>query len=329
MHIDTHNDQFCNCVARRRGLDPGGYAGHFRDAFAIEMPLPWTNNLLAEDWLPQEVQAVLQSWKQTYEANGVYPHRPLLIAPDEQYSREGYRHCLFYTQPDGLFAQYEPVHYLVPAAELGALVRAWFQHPQELPPFEAYTVASDARRDVFVCTHGTVDAACAKFGYPLYKHLRETYANDTLRVWRVSHFGGHVFAPTLMDMPTGHYWAYVDTPEKARQIIERSGDVTTLREHYRGWAGVSSGFVQVAERECWQQHGWQWFKYPKCGTVIAQDTNENPQWANVRLQWRLRGDSATTTQELRIEQTESLETYPKSSEERTRLYSQYRVREIS
>lgn len=117
-----------------------------------------------------------------------------------------------------------------------------------------------------VCKHGTVDAARAKFGYPLYKYLRKNHASDELRVWRVSHFGGHVFAPTLMDMPLSHYWAYVEE-EQAAQIIQRSGNVRDLRGHYRGWAGLDNSFLQAAEREMWQCEGWDWFAYQKFGQI--------------------------------------------------------------
>ena len=74
------------------------------------------------------------------------------------------------------------------------------------------------------CTHGTVDVACARFGYPLYRYLRDGFGGEEggVRVWRASHFGGHVFAPTLIDLPSGLYWAYV-TPAQARPLIERSG----------------------------------------------------------------------------------------------------------
>lgn len=89
---------------------------------------------------------------------------------------------------------------------MGTLAWALYEAREQLPTFERYRVPdADKVRDILVGTHGTIDVACAKFGYPLYRHLRDTYADEGLRVWRVSHFGGHVFAPTLMDMPTGHY----------------------------------------------------------------------------------------------------------------------------
>src|SRR5690606_5380438 len=107
----------------------------------------------------------------------------------------GMRRVLFYTRPPGLMARFDKVEYLVPQAEMGALAWAWYEDRPALPRFEQYRVPeADHIRDVLVCTHGTIDAACAKFGFPLYRHLRDHYSSADLRVWRVSHFGGHVFA---------------------------------------------------------------------------------------------------------------------------------------
>ena len=62
-----------------------------------------------------------------------------------------------------------------------------------------------------VCTHGNIDAACARFGYPIYQQLRQNYATQSLRVWRCSHFGGHQFAPTLIDFPSGRGLSSIGT----------------------------------------------------------------------------------------------------------------------
>ena len=38
---------------------------------------------------------------------------------------------------------------------------------------------------------------------------------SNLRVWQSAHFGGHRFAPTLIDLPIGHLWGHLDE-EKLR-----------------------------------------------------------------------------------------------------------------
>jgi hypothetical protein len=317
---------YCNQLAIQKGLDPAGYAGNFDDAIVIETPLPWRKDMMRQaDPLPQEAIDLLMLWLTHYQQGGGYRHRPLVIAPDETYSVAGYRRIMHYTRPHTPFAQYDKTEYLVPIADMGALIWALYQDRDSLGRFEVYRQPhADAIRDILVCTHGTVDAACAKFGYPLYHNLRDNYAHDGLRVWRVSHFGGHVFAPTLMDMPTGHYWAYVEDAQ-AHQIAMRGGDVAPMRGHYRGWAGLEDGFLQAAERDLWQLYGWRWFTYAKSGEIIAQDANaDDPAWADIRIAYRT-PDGETGVYEGHVAVNRHIETITTTGEAKTYQYPQYQV----
>jgi hypothetical protein len=319
----TSSKAYCNCLAMERGLRPSGHAGDFQDAFILEAPLPWKLDMMQRAGaLPQTVIDLLALWLQEYYDGKGYPHRPLVVAPDPDYSREGFRRVMFYTRPAGLFAEYEKTEYCVPETDAGELIWAWYQDRDELPRFEQYrTPEADATRDILICTHGTVDAACAKFGYPLYKYMRDHCANDTLRVWRVSHFGGHVFAPTLMDMPHGGYWAYIDKA-RADRIAKRSGAVSLLDGHYRGWAGVEDGFMQAAEDALWQMHGWDWFKWQKSGEIIATDSAEPPSWADVRIRYMTpQGETGAYT--VRVEVQQYIETIVTTGDERRHCYPQY------
>ncbi len=312
---------YCNCLAQERGLDPVGHAGSFDDCLIIETPLPWPNTLYqTAGALPQTLLDLMALWLKDYSAGAGYPHLPLVIAPDPQYSHEGLRRMLFYTRPAGAFARFDKVEYLVPTAEVGALVWSLYQERAALPRFEAYRVpAAEPIRDLLVCTHGTVDAACAKFGFPLYKSLRTHHASDVLRVWRVSHFGGHVFAPTLMDMPTGHYWAYVGQTQAAH-IVRRTGAVSALRGHYRGWAGMHVGFEQAAECELWQQHGWSWFDYHKQATSTI-----DPDGAEVAITYAPADSTREVTANLRVLTSHTVETPHSTNEPDSYDYPQYQI----
>ncbi len=317
---------YCNVLALEKGLHPAGHAGHFEDAIIIETPLPWKKNLYHEPGsLPQEALDLLALWLKRYEEGLGYPHRPLMIAPDAAYSRLGFRRVMSYTRQPGACAQFDKVEYHVPEAELGPLVWALYEARNDLPRFESYRVPeADAIRELLVCTHGTIDAACAKFGYPLYNDLRRNFADERLRVWRVSHFGGHVFAPTMMDMPTGHYWAYVEQPQ-ARQIVRRDGDVAALYGHYRGWAGCEYGFIQAAEGALWQQEGWAWFGYSRSGEILAQDAAEEPQWAEVAIHFTVPGSFVPQTWHARVGVERSIETISTTGYTHTHHYPQYAV----
>lgn len=317
---------FCNCLAQQRGLEPAGHAASFEDALILEVPLPWKVTMTRQAGpLPPPIIDLLAAWMQRYRAGGGYPHRMLFIAPDAAYSRDGFRRVMHFTRPVEPFAQFDKAEYWVPVDEVGALAWALYEDRAALPSFARYRVADVERvRDLLVCTHGTIDAACGKFGYPAFKTLRETHAGDDLRIWRVSHFGGHVFAPTLIEMPAGRYWAYVQA-EQAAQIARRTGEVAALRGHYRGWAGLEGGFLQAAECALWQQHGWAWLDYEKAGEVLAQDDAEDPGWAVVRLRYRAPDTVSERSATLRVEVTHWVETESSTGQAQTRRYPQYRV----
>jgi hypothetical protein len=324
---------YCNVLALQKGLDPAGSAGHFEDAILLEVPLPWKKNIYTEPGaLPPQMIDLLEKWLKVYREGGGYPHRPLMIAPDPEYSVTGFRRLMFYERPRGMMARFRKSEYLVPEAEVGAFIWSLYEAREQLSRFEHYRQPQhDNIRDILVCTHGTVDSACAKFGFPLYNLLRRQYADQSLRAWRVSHFGGHVFAPTLMDMPTGHYWAYVEG-EQARQIIERAGDVSAMRGHYRGWAAFDDGFRQAAEREIWQRVGWRWFDYFKAGMLLTQDEGEDPRWAEVRIDYTSPDGSDSGAYEFRVEVGQHIETIHSTGSSATYNYPQYivtAVREIA
>jgi hypothetical protein len=188
-------------------------------------------------------------------------------------------------------------------------------------------------RDLLVCTHGSVDAACSKFGYPIYAQLRRIAAasGGQLRTWRTTHFGGHVFAPTLIDMPHGSYWAYIGS-EEAELLAQQQGDASWLHGHYRGWAGLPAPFLQLLERELFVRYGWEWRRYAKAGRVLAQDESvepdehghREPAWAEVQLDYSAPG-GARGSATARIELATRLDVIHTSGQNETYPYPQYRI----
>ncbi len=318
------NSDYCSTLARAKGLDPIGYGGMFNNMVLLEVPLPWSRSPLTdpEKVTPEFVQA-LERYFALPQAERPSV-RPLAIAPDAAYAEDGRRRFVHFTRQTGAIAHFTRHEYCVPEAIYGALVWAALIEPDKLSAFESYCVPENGLRDILVCTHGSVDAACAKFGYPLYRHLRENFADTNLRVWRCSHFGGHVFAPTCIDMPIGHYWAYVDT-QQGTQIAQRSGDPRALRAHYRGWAALNHSFLQAAEREAFMREGWQWLTYRKAGVLLAHDSAENPQWGEVRLTFSTADGKPLGRYEGRVEVECYLTTIPSTGSEQPYRYAQYKV----
>ena len=320
---------FCNVLAIEKGLDAAGYAGVFDTAFALEMPLPWSKALLLDpDKMPPELLQLVQvNLDMPEEARPRI--RPLFIAPDDEYSQVGYRRFISYQRTGDAIAEFAKTEYMMPEADVGKLIWALSQEPDRLPQFDPYKVNTYGVRDIMVCTHGSVDVACAKFGFPLYRYLRDNLTDEYVRVWRVNHFGGHVFAPTLMDMPKGDYWGFIDEDD-ARLIVEREGDLTTLHKKYRGWAGLPYGFAQAMERDILMREGWQWQAYHKQADILEQDTaNDHPEWMTVRIAYRSTDGLISGAYEGRVTIGERINTIGSTDTDEAYSYPQYSVQNLT
>jgi hypothetical protein len=93
-----------------------------------------------------------------------------------------------------------------------------------------------------ICTHGKRDKCCAKFGFPVYKSLRE--GRDGL-VWQSSHVGGDRFAANLLCFPHGLFYAHM-TEESAQAIVSQYEQRQIVLDKFRGRACYSYP-VQAAE----------------------------------------------------------------------------------
>lgn len=337
MAIDTRvESRFCSTCARAAGLDTAGstYA-NYDQLLMIETPLPWPARMFLEQGvMPPEIVELVRLLIMERPAGTREGLRPLAIAPDPDYSRPGYRRVIQFMRPNGPFATFTREEYLVPEEQVGPLAWALGMAPERLPEFERYHEESRPMRDLLICTHGTVDVACGKFGYPAYCMLRERAAHmsEHTRIWRVSHFGGHVYAPTLIDMPGGQFWGYIE-PEEADILLTRSGSITRLHDCYRGWAGLEDALLQVAERELLMRHGWSWLEYRKAGRVLAQDEAGEPDrygrpipaWSDLRIEYESPDGRDCGAYEIRLMLEGHVETIPSSKTVDTYAYPQYSV----
>jgi hypothetical protein len=89
-------------------------------------------------------------------------------------------------------------------------------------------------------------------------------------VWRSSHLGGHRFAPTLIDFPSGRCWAFVDETI-AETVLTQSEDPESLKDHYRGWVGHKDAALQLLEGEALARFGWNWGQYAQYGSLVSRD----------------------------------------------------------
>ena len=261
--------QYCSQVAKHNGEDPIGTASTADHWLIFELPQPWRRGMFETDPLINQMTPLI---KKLFFWRGILV-RPIAIAPDRDYSDPTLTRAMHYWRPQQYFAQYSKVEYLVPTAKGGqleiAILHALLKKNNDLQAFASYLQPTQPIRDLLICTHTQVDLACSRFGTPLYRQLRKHYATvEHLRIWQSTHFGGHQFAPTLLDLPIGQFWGHLE-PDILELLISRQGSLEQLRPYYRGWAGLNK-FEQIAEREIWMQVGWDWQHIPKAGRILRK-----------------------------------------------------------
>ncbi|GGR23983.1 hypothetical protein GCM10008957_39730 [Deinococcus ruber] len=191
----------------------------------------------------------------------------LMYAPDDQHGAR--QRVRVYRRPAGAFAAYTREDYVFGDSDSEDGLLSLIERDVlglHRPELDSFQVAPASGPDLHVCTHGRVDAACGKFGAPLYLALQHT--GEQARVWRTSHFGGHRFAPTVQELPAGRAWAHL-TPALARQLLTRTGDHTELSARYRGWSALSA-LEQHAEAAAFEREGWWWLDAPKAARTLLQ-----------------------------------------------------------
>lgn len=264
----------CSLYSQANGEDPIGSATPFDQCLIVEIPAPWPRDV----W---QVSASARRIKQTVAAGARAgtPVRLLALAPDPAYSQAGTARVFWYQRPQTaygspLFAAYDRQEYQVPHDRLPQLVEALVTDAGDSPETVGQVQSRGPARDLFVCTHDSRDACCGRFGLQLFRQLQahaQATGDMTLRVWRISHLGGHRLAPTLMDMPSGQAFGHL-TPDLLEPLLYRTGNLEQLLACYRGWSGLTK-YAQIAEREIWRAQGWQWPAYRRTGHTVMPEAD--------------------------------------------------------
>jgi hypothetical protein len=95
--------------------------------------------------------------------------------------------------------------------------------------------AAGPQRLALVCTNGKRDQCCALRGRPVAAAIADGTDWDT---WECSHLGGHRFAATMMLLPTGDMFGWVDQ-KSALEVMQRFDMGQVMLSHYRGRCGQS------------------------------------------------------------------------------------------
>jgi Sucrase/ferredoxin-like len=93
--------------------------------------------------------------------------------------------------------------------------------------------ASGPQRVALVCTNGKRDQCCAIRGRPVATVVAAGSDWDT---WECSHLGGHRFAATILLLPTGDMFGWLD-PGSALEVVRRFGEGNLMLAYHRGRSG--------------------------------------------------------------------------------------------
>ena len=216
MSEKTNRDFFCSQLSVQAKEEIYGTASGVDVWFLLEYAGPWAAQAFTGSSLPEAVKDRLGGYLNTI------PHARLLFIKQQPRS---VAHLAFYIvvshelRPilyEFQLSTYEDVLALdIPAMVSGNAKGKSFV--REDPLF-------------LVCTHGTHDKCCAKFGLPVYKELAKHGGSS---VWQCSHVGGDRFAANVVCFPHAIYYGHVVESEIAT-VVEEYRRQRIYLEKYRG-----------------------------------------------------------------------------------------------
>lgn len=256
---------FCAQESEQAQEDLIGTAGTAEIYVLVECPPPWTSNALNSKSIPANLRALVAEIDETE-----LPVYLFLIYSDRPHA-EGYTRCLIFHQKPGFSNGYSQKEFSVPnISDVAPALQDY------LAGKLSYENTENPTRDILVCTHGSRDKCCAKYGNILYRQALATVSDlslEQVRIWQVSHFGGHRYAPTIADFPEGRYYGRLDQ-ESFTSILTKTGDINSLSRVYRGW-GILPWAAQILERELIIKYGWDWFSYSVAAQILEQNEDES------------------------------------------------------
>ncbi len=256
-------------------VDPIGSGGNYDAYLCVEVPLPWERDISGNQPFAGLCDGPVAA---LHGADGRKWRPQGLVPPD---GRGGSVQVVAFEQPDRARTgrsgtRFRRREWLVReglesslcagllAADDGVIGRFdEFEVPRESAP----------GAEVFVCTHGQRDVCCGGSGTSLHMDLlrRVAEAEDgALSVRRVSHTGGHRFAPTALTFPDGYAWSHLD-PSLAMAIATRSVEPSEVLGHIRGSTIFKGGPAQAADRYGLGRVGWDWADAMRTVELIGFD----------------------------------------------------------
>ena len=209
-------DRFsCSIFSKELGEPIFATASQVRRWILVEQPGSWGASAVAESALPAEVA---QGLRQAARRAGA---RLLLIRRHGRSNPER-RNC-FAVVSTAHVRRVERFAFTDPAELLAV---DWTQL-RLLAPVGGEPVVQPL---YLVCTNGSHDTCCARFGRPVAAVLDSEFEG---LVWESSHFGGDRFAGNVVFLPDGIYYGRV-APERAVELVQMHADGVLSLDNFRG-----------------------------------------------------------------------------------------------
>lgn len=260
------NNFFCAEESCELKEDPIGCALNRRYYVLLEFPPPWASDPLDSKALSDKLKALKVAINEEVELE-----IRLVFIYNAKYSERGYNRLIIYYHQEENLSTYLKKEFILSDINDAVPIIEKCIKGETLE----YSDNNIQTRDFIICTHGSHDKCCAKYGNPFFRQALATVESLSLshvRVWQSSHFGGHRFAPTMIDFPEARYYGRLDQ-ESFAAILTRTGDIESFKNIYRGW-GILPWQVQFLERELMLKYGWEWFNYQIQGRVIKYNDEE-------------------------------------------------------
>ena len=255
MSTNLEIGQRCSEATRELELDSGG-TGLRADFFlAVDMPLPWPKPVFNHQ-LFSGVSELLDDYSSSIRLLASVPENNDHLTVTT-YQRKQTDH------PDNSFLHRSQIIFQ-PRDLLEVLKKI-------LDGKKVEEFREEQARELWVCTQGSHDVCCGSEGTALSLEANKNLSD--VKVRRVSHLGGHRFAPTAVTFPDGRMWSHLSM-ENLHKIFDETPIEENLLKKCRGWSGSETGPEQIAEREGLNLYGWNWDRYERKTTVISEEESE-------------------------------------------------------
>jgi len=245
--------QRCSEITRSQEIDSGGTALRADLFLAVDVPLPWPKPVFNHQLL-MGVEELL--------SNHSFPLRLVASVPENNNALTLTAYTL---NDDSLNRQ----QWVFNPPDLSSLLERVLEG-QTIEGFEEVP-QEEQKRELWICTQGSHDVCCGSEGTSLALEASTKFSEVEIR--RVSHLGGHRFAPTAITFPERRMWSHLNM-EDLQTIFGVSSIDDKLTRKCRGWCGSKTGAEQVAEREGLKIYGRDWDRYVRKSEIISEENSE-------------------------------------------------------